>query len=180
MNVRLADPADAGKMQPGKIVRLGGNFLVARERSVDYLTVENAKVLEIDPLTTEEPTKELSLLLCQPPQLVELSKQLGRRLCVQSDIVANLDVAGPDLHAAARSLLGQAARNERSDDPNAITCKKRIYVRLPSSVTCAFNSYWKSWVSQQMSSFPDVGPYYNSGNAGDSGTVVIGGVGWHF
>jgi hypothetical protein len=179
MNVRLADPADAGKMQPGKIVRLGGNFLVARERSADYLTVENAKVLEIDPLTTEESTKALSLLLCQPPQLVELSKQLGRRLCVQSDIVANLNVTGPDLQAAARSLLGQSARNERSDDPNAITCRKRVYVRLPSSVTCAFNSYWKSWVSQQsIGQFPDVGPFYNSGNTGGSGFTVIGGAGW--
>jgi hypothetical protein len=182
MNVRLADPADAGKMQPGKIVRLGGNFLVTRERRADYLTVENAKVLEIDPLTTEEPTKTLSILLCQPPQLVALSKELGRRLCVQSDIVANLNVTGPDLHAATRSLMGRGARNELSDDPNAITCQKRVYVRLPSSVTCAFNSYWKSWVSQQMNSPmggpPDNGTFYNPGNTGGSGTVMIGGAGW--
>ncbi|MES2472282.1 MAG: hypothetical protein V4601_05520, partial [Pseudomonadota bacterium] len=51
MNVRLADPADAGKMIPGTTVRLAGDFRVASRDRTDYLSVSNAKVIWVDPFT---------------------------------------------------------------------------------------------------------------------------------
>jgi hypothetical protein len=48
LNVRLADSADAAKMRPGMLVRLGGDFRATRQRQTDYLTVENARVLFVD------------------------------------------------------------------------------------------------------------------------------------
>jgi beta-lactamase regulating signal transducer with metallopeptidase domain len=49
MNVRLANPADGAKMQPGKLVRLAGEFQVARQNGKDYLSVANARVTWADP-----------------------------------------------------------------------------------------------------------------------------------
>jgi hypothetical protein len=48
LNVRLADKGDAAKMQPGKLVRLGGNFSVVRKGQAPYLVLENGKVLFVD------------------------------------------------------------------------------------------------------------------------------------
>ncbi len=45
LNVHLADPADAGKMQIGKLVRLGGDFHLVRRDAGDYLFVDKAKIL---------------------------------------------------------------------------------------------------------------------------------------
>jgi beta-lactamase regulating signal transducer with metallopeptidase domain len=166
MNVRLADLDDAAKMQAGKMVRLAGDFRVTRKTNVDYLTVENASV-------------SVPSLECQPPELDALSKELGR-LCVQSDILANLNVTRPALEAAARALVGHLVRDESSGDPDAIICHKRVYVRLPSSLTCAHNDYWAfdRQTNPSMGQFPDVGTFYNPGNTGGSGPVIIGGAGW--
>jgi hypothetical protein len=49
LNVQLADPADAAKMQVGKMVRLSGAFRVGRENRIDYVSVANAKVIWTDP-----------------------------------------------------------------------------------------------------------------------------------
>jgi beta-lactamase regulating signal transducer with metallopeptidase domain len=49
MNVHLADPADAGKMQPGRIVSLAGDFRVEIKNRKPYIYVTNAKVLYLDP-----------------------------------------------------------------------------------------------------------------------------------
>jgi len=48
LNVKLADPAEASKMQPGKMLSLVGVFRVAIEHHVVYLTVTNAKVIWVD------------------------------------------------------------------------------------------------------------------------------------
>jgi hypothetical protein len=48
LNVRLADPADAGKMKKGRLVRLGGKFLLTRRQQSGYLAVENAKIEFVD------------------------------------------------------------------------------------------------------------------------------------
>jgi hypothetical protein len=48
LNVRLADPADAARMQRGKLVRLGGDFRLTRRGQSNYITVEHAKVLFVD------------------------------------------------------------------------------------------------------------------------------------
>ena len=49
MNVKLADPAEASKMQPGKMLSLAGDFRVTTEHRIVYLTVTNAKVIWFDP-----------------------------------------------------------------------------------------------------------------------------------
>lgn len=49
MNVHLADPADASKMQPGKMVTLSAVFRVVTFNHVDYLIADNAKYLHGDP-----------------------------------------------------------------------------------------------------------------------------------
>lgn len=48
MNVKLADPADASKMQPGKMLSLAGIFRVTIEDDIVYLTVTNAKVTWVE------------------------------------------------------------------------------------------------------------------------------------
>ena len=48
LNVHLADAADAGKMQTGKLVRLGGDFHLVRRDAADYLVVDKAKILFLD------------------------------------------------------------------------------------------------------------------------------------
>lgn len=45
LNVRLADPGDAGKMRVGQLVRLGGDFALVQRDQKQYLAVANAKVL---------------------------------------------------------------------------------------------------------------------------------------
>lgn len=49
MTVQLANRADASKMPPGKLVTLKGDFFVLTENNVNYLFVQNAKVLYADP-----------------------------------------------------------------------------------------------------------------------------------
>ena len=83
--------------------------------------------------------------MCRPPQLVPLSKEVGRNLCVQNDIVANLKMTGSALEAAALSLARHPIGNEPSGDPNAIACRQRDIqtdTRVLSPLTCAHNSYW--------------------------------------
>jgi hypothetical protein len=63
MNVRLADPADAAKMQPGKMVRLAGDFKVTRQNNIDYLSVTDARVTWTDPFdrhaAAEQPASQV-------------------------------------------------------------------------------------------------------------------------
>ena len=49
MTVELANPADAGKMPLGKLVRLKGDFRVLIQNKVAYLLMQNARVLYADP-----------------------------------------------------------------------------------------------------------------------------------
>jgi beta-lactamase regulating signal transducer with metallopeptidase domain len=49
MNVQLANPADAGKMPPGKVVTVSGDFSVITQNKVQYWFVKNARVLYADP-----------------------------------------------------------------------------------------------------------------------------------
>jgi beta-lactamase regulating signal transducer with metallopeptidase domain len=48
MNVKLADTAEASKMQPGKMLSLAGVFRIRIEHHIAYLTVTNAKVTWVD------------------------------------------------------------------------------------------------------------------------------------
>lgn len=108
------------------------------------------------------------LILCQPPQLIELSKQLGRHLCVQYDIVANLKVTGAILEKAARSLMQHPTMDESSDDPNAISCNEehqQTATRLKSPLACAHNSYWASLHQKQNDKFVFLQPFYSAARA---------------
>jgi beta-lactamase regulating signal transducer with metallopeptidase domain len=152
MNVRLADPADAARLQLGTVVRLAGNFHVARNDHADYLTVTNAKILYIDPVgSAQDPA-----IVCQPPELVEITKRVGVRLCVQKDILAHLDAKGPELETAARSVIRQPHLDDfartSSGDLGAITCRHGSVF-----LTCARNSYWLSGnhLSAPMGQPPD-------------------------
>jgi hypothetical protein len=145
INASFADEADAARMEIGKTVRLVGTFRVVRRSTGVFIAAANARILETDPALEQSKIAMANLLLCQAPQLADLSRQVDQQLCVQSDLLSNLNVMRPQLEAAVHALTAHTAG--QSNDPNAITCHKRIYERLPSSVTCGFNSFWKSWVS---------------------------------
>jgi hypothetical protein len=77
---------------------------------------------------------------CQSPQTAQLSKQFASDLCVQNDVVADLNATGPQttgpaLEEATHALLSQAS--EATADPKAIRCRL-----LDGQTYCAFNSYW--------------------------------------
>lgn len=121
--------------------------------------------------SNEAPTADASyransrFIVCQPPQLVELSKQLGRNLCVQYDIVANLDVTVSALEKAARLLVQRPTVNRSSGDPNAISCyeeHQQSATRLRSPLACAHNSYWASLHQKQNSEFVFLQPFHSA------------------
>jgi hypothetical protein len=79
---------------------------------------------------------------CQSPQTAQLSKQFVSNLCVQNDVVADLNATGPQatrpaLEEGTHALLNQAS--EATADPKAIRCRL-----LDGQTYCAFNSYWAS------------------------------------
>jgi hypothetical protein len=49
MTVQFANPVDATKMPPGKLVTLKGEFLVITQNKVSYLLTQNARFLYADP-----------------------------------------------------------------------------------------------------------------------------------
>ena len=86
-------------------------------------------------------------IVCEAPELTALSGKLGRNLCVQKSIVANLSVTGPALHTAARALLEHPIGYNPSRDPDAITCRQdstQTGTRLPPVMTCGYNRDWKA------------------------------------
>ena len=158
MNVELSDSADAEKMVIGKRVTIKGTFKNAFEYHdnypVNYLIAKNARILYGDPFDRSAALVQdtTSFIMCEPQQLDALSTQLGRELCVQSTIVANLNVAGPALETAARSLVQHPTGEERVGDLNAITCRldpEHTDAHLQAAVACARNSYWAWWVGKQ-------------------------------
>jgi hypothetical protein len=158
MNVELGQPSDAEKMAIGKLVTVKGTFKSAREDHGSYLVffiiAENAHVLRGDPF--DEPgapaQPSTSYMICQPPELDTLASRLGRELCVQSTIVANLNVTGPALEAAARAPVPGPPGDAASGDPTAITCRvdpEHSDAHL-IAIACARNSYWAWWVGKQQ------------------------------
>jgi len=49
MTIQLANQADASKMPFGKLVTVKGDFFVITQNKIDYLFVQNARVLYADP-----------------------------------------------------------------------------------------------------------------------------------
>ena len=163
VNVELADPADAAMMIPGSKVIVLGTVKSAMENHNGYtpyfLFVENARVGMHD--TDADPSHAtISYMICQPPELDALAKQLGRQLCVQSTIVANLGATGPALETATRMPVKLSPTDSVSGDPDAITCRldpEHSDAELPA-MTCARNNYWawwkEKWLNPQLYSTP--------------------------
>jgi hypothetical protein len=90
----------------------------------------------------------MSYMICQPPELDALAARLGRDLCVQSTIVANLAATGPALEAAARTPVDAAPGDSARGDADAITCRPdpRVSDRQLPAIACARGGYW-AWYS---------------------------------
>jgi hypothetical protein len=55
LNVQFANPADADKMKRGRLVRLGGKFVLVKRQQADYVTVQNAKIQFLDYFWSSRP-----------------------------------------------------------------------------------------------------------------------------
>ena len=149
VNVRLSNPAEAVQMVTGRRVTITARFKSAEEDRdprffAEFLIAEKAELVAGDPLDRSVPSAFTSYMMCQAPDLDALATWLGKELCVQSTIVANLKVTGPALETAARTPAKVAPENTVSGDPNAISCRldpKRSDAHLPA-IACARNSYW--------------------------------------
>jgi hypothetical protein len=151
MNVQLGDAA-AGQMVVGRRIAIEGNFRIAQEPHGNYLVffliAEKAALVAGDPPAAPAPAST-SYMICQPPELDALASQLGRELCVQSSIMANLTVAGPALETAARALVQDSPKDAASSDP--IIChqdRERSDAHL-AAIACARGSYWDWWSLKQ-------------------------------
>ena len=83
-------------------------------------------------------------MLCQPPELDALAGKLGKEMCAQNTLLANLSTINPALEAAARAPAKLEPGDAVSGDPNAISCRQDPGVsdlHLPA-IACARNSYW--------------------------------------
>ena len=151
VNVQFRNPADAVQMVPGRRVSIAARFKSAQEDRdplffAEYLIAEQAQFVGGDPLDRSAPPAQAftSYMMCQPPELDALATQLGKELCVQSTLVADLAVTGPALTAAARAPAQMLPEDTVSGDPNTISCRldpKRSDAQLPA-VACARGSYW--------------------------------------
>jgi hypothetical protein len=151
VNVELADPADAAKMIPGTAVIAQGKVRNAIEKHngymVDFIFVENARITAPFGSDVDPQYASYTYMNCQPPELDALAKALGRELCVQSTLVANLAATGQALEAAAHAPVKMSPGDPVTGDPAAITCRldpEHSDAEL-SAITCARNNYWVWW-----------------------------------
>jgi hypothetical protein len=86
----------------------------------------------------------VSPIVCETPQLEALSKQVKRqlhvKLCVQTDILVNLNSTGASLATAVHAYAPFPEANGSTTDPGGITCRRPWNGRLE----CAFNSFWST------------------------------------
>ena len=159
VNVQLSNPADAAQMVPGRRVTVAARFKSAQEDRdplffAEFLIAEQAQLVGGDPLDRSAPPAPAftSYMMCQPPELDALATQLGKELCVQSTLVADLAATSPALAAAARAPAQVSPEDTVTGDPNAISCRldpKRSDAQLPA-VACARGSYW-AWYKTKWS-----------------------------
>lgn len=148
VNVELSNPADFVQMVTGRRVAITGDLKSAWEHrtaefEADYLIMRKAELVAGDPRVPPVPAFT-SYMICQPPELDALARQLGGELCVQSTIVASLAVTGTALETAARAPANVSPEDAVSGDPDAITCRldPGTSDRHLSAIACARNSYW--------------------------------------
>lgn len=157
VNVQFANPADVAQMITGKRVTIAADLKSAEEDRdplfyAEYLIAEKARLERIDPRDPSAPPAGAftSYMMCQPPELDALATKLGKDLCVQSTVVADLGVTGPALEAAAHAPANLSPTDAVAGDPNAISCRldpKRSDSQLPA-IACARNSYW-AWYQEK-------------------------------
>ncbi len=151
VNVQLSNPADAMQMVPGRRVAIAANFKSAQEDRdplffAEFLIAEKAQFAGGDPVDRSAPAAQAftSYMMCQPPELDALAAQLGKELCVQSTVVADIQATGPALAKAAAAPAQLSPEETVAGDPDAISCRldpKRSDAQLPA-VACARGSYW--------------------------------------
>lgn len=147
VNVELSNPADAVQMVTGRRIAITATFKSARERRTaefwaDYLIAEKAELVAGDPIDRSAPVFT-SYMVCQPPELDALMRQLGSELCVQNTLMADLSVTSFALEAAAHAPANVSPTDAVSGDPNTITCRldPGNSDRHLSAIACARNSY---------------------------------------
>jgi hypothetical protein len=151
VNVELANPADAVQMVVGRRVTIAADFKNAEEERspefyANYLIAEKARIVSAGPRLAPAPAFT-SYIVCQPPELDALAGQLGRELCVQNTIVANLSANSAALERAARA---PANASPAASDPSAILCRpdsERSDLHLPA-IACAKACYWAWYESK--------------------------------
>lgn len=158
VNVELSNPADAVQMVTGRHVVITGNFKRAEEDRdsafvAGFLIAEKAELVAADPIDRSAPPAPAftSYMMCQPPELDALARQIGGELCVQSTIVANLGATGPALRTAARGPAKVAQEDTVPGDPGTISCRldPGLSDRHLSAIACARNDYWAWWAGKQ-------------------------------
>ena len=151
VNVEFANPADAAQMVTGRRVTIAANFKHAEEDRdpvfvAEFLIAVNAKFVsgdKVDPSAPPAPAFT-SYMMCQPPELDALASKLGRELCVQNTIVADITGWGPALEAAARNPQKLAPEDPGPGDANTISCRfdPGVSDRQLQAIACARGSYW--------------------------------------
>jgi hypothetical protein len=166
VNVQLSNPADAVQMVTGRRVVISASFKNAEEDRdpifvAEFLIAERAELVGGDPLDRSAPPAQAftSYMMCQPTELDALASRLGKELCVQNTIVANLPVTGPALETAARAPAKLSPEDTVPGDPNAISCRldPGVSDRHLPAIACARGSYW-AWYAAKwhdpLSSIP--------------------------
>ena len=154
VNVVLSNPADAVQMVPGRRVDIMAVFKTAAEERADFITAdyviaEKAVIAGGDPLDRSAPPAPAftSYMICQPPELDALAREVGSELCVQNTLVANLAATGLALAAAARAPLKAPPEEMVAGGGNDILCgpDPGVSDRQLTAMDCARGSYW-AWV----------------------------------
>lgn len=148
VNIKLANPADAARLVPGRHVVLGGNFKIAEEERdrvfvAEFLIGENVSLVSED-ATAPVAAPFTSYLICQPPELDDLAVRLNSDLCVQSTILADLPQEAAALEAAALAPAKVSLERTVPGAAQAISCRvdAKISDRHLSAISCARNNYW--------------------------------------
>jgi len=154
VNVQLRNPADAVQMVPGRYVTITARFISAQEDRdplffAEFLIAENAAVTG-DRGDRSTSAAFTSYMMCQAPELDALAGKLGKDLCVQSTVVANLTATGPALATAARAPVNASPADTMPGDPNAISCRldPGVSDRHLPAISCARNNYW-AWYTDK-------------------------------
>ncbi len=151
VNVRFAHPADAAQMVPGRHVEITANFKRAFEArepifTADYVIADKAAIVGGDPIEPSVPPAPAftSYMICQPPELDALAKEVGSDLCVQNTLLTDLKATEPALAAAARAPSKTPPEDIVSGDANAISCglDPGVSDRHLTAIACARGSYW--------------------------------------